>query len=208
MRNPVLVGGLLLAPVVVASISLKNAAALSLTLMIVTIPTMLVASALKTMLPQWLRVPFYTLVASLLLIPAAWLVTPIAPTIFDSMGMYFSLMVFNSVLFTRSEKFAIKKNLLETLLDGLCYCGGFAAVILAIAAVRELLASNSLWGIPIALPFKISAVVLPFAGFLLVGIFAAGARFLRELARKLMTHHRRSKLPVGAMVAVAEEVAT
>lgn len=185
-RNPILVSGMLIAPVVVASTSLKNAAALSITLAVVTIPTMLVASIVKTRLPHWLRIPMYALVAALLLIPATFLVTPIAPNIFDSMGMYFILMVFNSILFTRSEKFALKHSVLRTLLDGVCYSLGFALAIGAISAVRELLVANTLWGVPIELPFKISAVGLPFAGFLLVAMFAGVGRYTRDMVLRLV----------------------
>jgi len=197
----------LLAPVVVASTSLKNAVALSITLAIVTIPTMVVASFVKTAVPQWLRIPMYTLIASLFLIPAAMLVAPIAPTIFDSMGMYFSLMIFNSVLFSRCEKFAIKKSPIEALVDGACYCTGFAFAIVMISAVRELLYANTLWGLPVPLPFKITAAVLPFAGFMLVAMFAAVGRYLRELAYKIANKRRmRTKQPIIGLP-VGEEVA-
>ncbi len=200
-------GGLLLAPVVVASTSLKSAVALSITMAVVTIPTMAVASLVKTRLPLWLRIPMYTLIASLLLIPAGMLVVPIASTIFDSMGMYFSLMIFNSVLFTRAEKLAIKSSPGAALLDGACYSLGFALAISLIAAVRELLASNTLWGVPINLPFKVSALALPFAGFLLVGMFAAIGRFFRELAARQALKRRRHRLATAPAQPAREEVA-
>ena len=203
-RNPVFVEGLLLAPVIVASTSLKNAVALSITLMVVTLPSIVLASMVKTSLPHWLRVPMYALMASLMLIPAALLVTPIAPTIFDSMGMYFSLMIFNSVLFTRAERCAVKTTPPEALLDSACYCIGFAFAILPIAAIREILASNSIWGIPLEFSFKIGAVILPFAGFMLVGMFSAGTRYIKELIFKLIARRRRIKAPT-AVISVGTE---
>lgn len=196
---------MLLAPVVVASTSVKTAVALSVTLAIVTIPTMFIASFIKNAIPKWLRIPVYSLIASLLLIPSALIVSPISPTIFDSMGMYFSLMVFNSVLFSRCEKIAVKKSHLEVVADGAIYCIGFAVAILLISAVRELLYANTLWGLPVPLPFKISAAVLPFAGFMLVGMFSAICSFLREFIRKLVEKHR-MRAKQSAMALVGEEV--
>ncbi|MEG1953882.1 MAG: Rnf-Nqr domain containing protein [Hydrogenoanaerobacterium sp.] len=203
-RNPVLVEGLLLAPVVVATTSLKNAVALSITLAVVTLPTIVLAAMIKTKLPHWLRVPIYAVAASLLLIPAAMLVTPIAPTIFDSMGMYFSLMIFNSVLFTRSERYAVKVDPPQALLDGACYCFGFFIASVPIAALREFLGSNTIWGFPVAIPFKISAIMLPFAGFMLVGMFAAGSRYCRTLILKIKAKRRRVKTPVIALYPSSE----
>lgn len=195
-RNPVFVEGLLLAPVIVASTSLKTAAALSITLAVVTLPTMVVAAMIKTSLPQWLRVPIYTVTAALMLVPATMLVTPIAPTIFDSMGMYFALMIFNSILFTRAERFAIKANPPQALLDGACYCVGFALAIFPVALIREVLAYNSVWGIPFASSLKIGAVVLPFAGFMLVGMLSACGRYIKMLVIKQRVSRRRVKAPV------------
>ena len=184
-RNPVLVGGLLLAPAVVAAFSLKNAVALSLTLILVTLPTLIVASLVRRRVPAWLRIPIYSVTAAFMLIPAHFVVSPIDPTIFDSMGMYFSLMAFNSILYLRAEQFANRNPIGSALLDGLSYCGGFALAICLIAALRELLAYNTLWGISVGLPFRITPVELPFAGFLIIGMMAAMGRYFRATFGRL-----------------------
>lgn len=178
-RNPVLVGGLLLAPAVVAAFSLKNALALSLTLAVVTLPTLAVASVVRKSVQPWLRIPLYSLLAAALLVPAYFVVAPIAPTIFDSIGMYFSLMAMNSVLYIRAEKFAVHNTIGAAVFDGLSYCCGFAVAALLIGGIRELLAYNTLWGISVSFPFKMSGAELPFMGFLLVGMLAAIGRYFR-----------------------------
>lgn len=197
-----LVGGLLIAPVVVASTSLKNGVALSITMLLVTLPSILAAALVRERLPLWLRIPMYVFIASFMLIPAAKLVGLIAPNIFDSMGMYFSLMIFNSVMFHRTEKFAIKNPLPHALLDGLSYCIGFAFAICLIASVRELLASNTLWGVPVDLPLKLSSVTLPFAGFMLLAVFAALGRWLRDRVMRLEAFLRARRLAAEKEVGV------
>ena len=115
-QNPVLVTGLALAPAVVGSFTAKNGLGLSLVFAMVTIPVLVLASALgyvKEKMPAFTRVICYVLLASLMLIPARALAGKIATNLFDSLGMYFSMIAVNTVL-PQTVPYAKSSRTMET----------------------------------------------------------------------------------------------
>jgi Na+-transporting NADH:ubiquinone oxidoreductase subunit NqrD len=66
------------------------------------------------------------------------------------------------------------------LVNSVTYSVGFALVMALIALIRELFGNNTIWGIAISLPMKISGLQIAFAGFTLVGFLGALFRFIRR----------------------------
>lgn len=67
----------------------------------------------------------------------------------------------------------------------LAAAAGFALAACAVGALRELLGKGTLMGRPAeGMPFSVPAVLLPFAGFLIVGFLAAGIQKLRHFLNK------------------------
>ncbi len=73
-KNPVLINGLALAPVIVASTTVKNALVLSIGMAITMIPTMLISLFIKRKQGHWLHILLYMFCAAISYIPAALLI--------------------------------------------------------------------------------------------------------------------------------------
>lgn len=200
-QNPVLVTGFALAPAVVGTFTLKNGTGLSLVFAMVTIPVLFLASLLGMLpekVPQFVRTMACVGLAALMLIPARLLARVIAPNLFDSLGMYFSSMALNSVWLLRAPLCQEKKPI-WALWEGVCHTIGFSVCVLAVSAVRELLAYNTLWGHPLSLPAKFPAIAYAFAGFIAVGTAAAVLRWSIDRAHDVagLVQRKRKKWRVG-----------
>ncbi|MEM0529196.1 Rnf-Nqr domain containing protein [Zongyangia sp. HA2173] len=187
-RNPVLICGFALAPAIMITTSLKNAVAMTLAFFVVTVPTLVAASFIKNSVPRWLRSVVYALIASVFFIPALALVRLVHPLGVDLMGIYLPILVINSVLLSRAERFARKNKPVRALIDGSCYTIGFGVVLCVVSTIREIIGAGSIWGVSLNLSQRTPAVLLPFAGFILVAFLAAFAQFLNRLLNKRIYH--------------------
>lgn len=191
-RNPILICGFALAPAIMITTSLKNSVAMTLAFLVVTLPTLLAASFLRSRVPQWLRTVLYALIASAFYIPALLAVRQVHPLGVDLMGIYLPLVVINSVVLSRAERFARRNKPQWALIDGLCYTVGFGFVLCVMGVIREMIGAGSVWGVPLGLDQRTPAVLLPFAGFILVAFLAAGAQFVNRQLRKRIYHSSQS----------------
>ena len=109
LRNPLLTLGLALPLAIIPSYGLIGTAAVSVAMLVCFVPTVFLSGLIGNRLPLWLRVVVYPVVSCLLLIPARYLVQNISPLIFDTLGVYFSLICVNSLLMYSIEKVQNKK---------------------------------------------------------------------------------------------------
>ena len=108
-KNPLLSLGLALPLVVIPSYGLTGTTAISAVMLVCFIPTVLIASLLRKKVPQPWRAVLYPLISCLLLIPSRMMVKNVSPLIFDSLGVYFSLICVNSLLIYTVEKVQLQK---------------------------------------------------------------------------------------------------
>lgn len=181
-ENPVLALGLGVPFAVIATTSMKNAAVLSAAMVCTAVPVFLVASLLARYIPQWLRAVVYALVGAIVLIPLRGVLVSFSPAVFDSLGVYFSLMALNPAVMIPALSHRITGGKPRfALLNALCYSLGFALVLFGIALIREPIGSGSLWGRPLDIPFQLSPIQYSFGGFILLGYFAAAYQLLEHL---------------------------
>ena len=123
----------------------------------------------------------YPVVSCLLLIPARYLVQNISPLIFDTLGVYFSLICVNSLLMYSIEKVQNKKPV-AVLTFALRQWLGACLIAFLCGAIRELLANGSLWGFVILkdLP-RLPVAQMALGGFILFGFLAALCRLIHRL---------------------------
>ena len=93
--NMVLERGLLLAPVVIMSYTLKNAIALSFAFAVITFITILISSFVPKAIPYTIRVIFNVLLASVVFIPVAMLIDQIETGLVYKLGIYLPLLLTN-----------------------------------------------------------------------------------------------------------------
>ncbi len=182
-ENPGLVQLLGLCPLLAVTNTFVNGLGLGLaTLLVVTFSNGLV-SMTRALIRDEIRIPMYVLIiASLVtcieLVFKAWF-----PSLDRSLGIFIPLIVTNCAIVARAEVFASKNRIGASLLDGLAMGLGFAALLCALGAFRELVGQGTvlarldmlIGGEPL------SGLVIVDGGFLLA-ILPPGAFFGLALA--------------------------
>jgi electron transport complex protein RnfE len=142
--NPGLVQLLGLCPLLAVTTTLVNGFGLGIaTLLVLTCSNALV-SATRRWIRQEIRIPIYVLIiASLVtcieLIFKAWF-----PTLDRSLGIVVPLIVTNCAIVARAEIFASRNPVGASIADGIGMGAGFAMLLMAIGAFRELVGQASI----------------------------------------------------------------
>ena len=181
--NPGLVQLLGLCPLLAVTTTLVNGFGLGIaTLFVLTLSNGLV-SATRRWIRNDIRIPIYVLIIACLvtcieLIFKAWF-----PTLDRSLGIFIPLIVTNCAIIARAEVFASRNSVGASIVDGIGMGAGFALLLMAIGAFRELVGNASvLSGIDLITggePF--SGLSFADNGFLLA-ILPPGAFFSLALA--------------------------
>ncbi len=179
LQNPVLERGLVLAPVIVASYNYRNSLVLGLSFILITFVTVLLSSFIPRRIPYTVRTILYTLIACGVFAPTAMLMDQLFPGTVLRVGVFLPLLVANSLIVVKSESRFHKQSMGRMILDLFCNTLGFCLAILVVGILRELVGSGSFLGSPVQGMPAAPAALMPFSGFILVGLLAAGVKRLR-----------------------------
>ncbi len=173
LGNTVLDRGLVLAPVIVASYNYKNSIILGLSFMIITFTTVLLSSFVTKKIPYTIRSIIYTLIACAVFVPTAMFMEYLYPESVFKLGVFLPLLVANSLIVVKSESRFHKHKKGYMIFDLICHTIGFLLVIVLVGIIRELFGSGTFMGNPVKGMVTAQAVLLPFSGFIIVGLLAA-----------------------------------
>ena len=183
--NPGLVQLLGLCPLLAVTTTFVNGLGLGLaTLLVLSCSNVLVSATRRFIRPQ-IRIPMYVLIISSLvtcieLIFLAWF-----PSLGRSLGIFIPLIVTNCAIVARAEVFASRNGVVASLVDGLAMGIGFALLLMAIGAFRELIGYGSILarldmlfgGEPVRGLVLVDGgfllAILPPGAFLCLGLFVA-----------------------------------
>ena len=184
-NNPGLVQLLGLCPLLAVTNTFINGLGLGLATLFVVTSSNVLVSATRPFIRQEIRIPMFVLIiASLVtcieLIFKAWF-----PSLDRSLGIFLPLIVTNCAIVARAELFASRNPVGASLVDGIAMGTGFALLLCALGAFRELVGQGSI----------LSRLDMLFGGEPLAGIVIADGGFLLAV------------LPPGAFFALALSVA-
>ncbi|NNF40614.1 MAG: electron transport complex subunit E [Woeseiaceae bacterium] len=195
--NPGLVQLLGLCPLLAVTSSFVNGFGLGIATLAVLMISNTLVSATRRWIRAEIRIPIYVLIiASLVtcieLIFKAWF-----PALDRSLGIFIPLIVTNCAIVARAEVYASRNPIGASFVDGLVMGTGFAALLMAIGAFRELLGQGRLFsGLEMITGGEpISGLVFTNGGWLLA-ILPPGAFFSLALAiaaRNAIDKQRRHK---------------
>jgi electron transport complex protein RnfE len=143
-ENPALVKLLGLCPLLAVSNNAINGLGLGIATLITLIVANCLTSLLRPILLSSIRIPIYVLIIAatvtiLELLIKAWL-----PGLHSSLGIFLPLIVTNCLIIGRSESFASRHTLPESLRDALAMGIGFLWVLLLLGGIRELIGQGTL----------------------------------------------------------------
>lgn len=182
-ENPVLVSLLGLCSVLAVTNKLENAIGLGLGFTFVLILSNVIISLIRKIVPEEIRIPIYIVVVATLVTLVEMLMEAFAPALYNSLGIWISLIVVNCIILGRAEAFASKNNVLDSLYDAIGMSIGYSLAIIVVAIVREFLGTGTitLWGdiklVSLEGKFFTDFFVNPSAAFIILGLFIGIATF-------------------------------
>ena len=179
-NNPLLVQALGLTVVIVGAGSLLSALWVSVIVAVHLIICEVLAAAALKKVPEWLRIAIYFALGLLIAAPAAYWLDRSGSTSVVALRIFTPLLAANTITVARCERYGVYQTVPKALKDGVANALGFTAVAVVIGFVRELLGAGTLMGRSI-MAVHIRGFLMPFGGFLLLGIMAAGLKFVLQL---------------------------
>ncbi len=182
-ENPIFGAALGLCPALAITTSAANAVGMGLAFIFVLIGSNVVVSLTRRWIPDKVRVPCYITIIATFVTIADLLMKAYAPTLNHHLGIYVPLIAANCIVLGRAEAYASKKNVFTSALDGIAMGLGFTVSLVVIAAIREFLGSNQLFGLTVIPGFRPMAlfIMAPGGFFTLAAIIAiANHRRIRK----------------------------
>jgi len=169
-ENPIFVIMLGLCPTLAVSTSLFNAVGMAAAVIFVLVFSNLVISLMRKFIPDKVRIPCFIVIIATFVTITELFMHAFVPQLFESLGMFVSLIVVNCIILGRAEAFASKNKVSLAVMDGLGMGLGFTLGIVVIALIREILGSGSIWGFKLSLTYKpLLIAILPAGAFLTIG---------------------------------------
>lgn len=184
-RNPVLAAGMVIAPVVVFANTLMNAFTLIISFSCITFLTLLISSFVPQKIVYTIRIILYTLIGAIVYIPTTIFLDTIMHDQIANMGVYFPLLITNSLIISRSETTFFAENKGKMVLDIIFSILGYDIAVLLIGFVRELISTGEINGNILAVPVTLPGFAYPYGGFIILGIIAALLRGIIWIANKV-----------------------
>lgn len=122
--------------------TVNNAIGMGVAVICVLIMSNVIISAVRKIVPDDIRIPVYIVIIATLVKIIQMLIQAYAPALDTSLGVFIPLIVVNCIILGRAEAFASKNNIFDSALDGLGMGLGYLLAVLAMASIRELLATG------------------------------------------------------------------
>ena len=179
--NPVFVQVLGMCPTLAVTTSVANGIGMGLATTFVLVFSAVITSLLQNVVPNQVRIPVYAVVIATFVTIADLVLKAYFPPLSASLGPYVPLIVVNCIIMGRVEAFATRNSPGISLVDALGMGAGFTASLIVLGAVREVLGSGALLGVPLfGEAFNpMLVMILPPGAFLTLGILMAAFNALK-----------------------------
>ena len=174
-QNPTLVQVLGMCPTLATTTSVTNAIGMGMATMVVLAFSNLFISLLRKFIPKQVRIAAYIVIISGFVTAVEMLMKAYFDSLYQSLGVFISLIVVNCIILARAEAFASKNTPLPSFVDGIGMGLGFTVALTLLAAVREILGAGTIAGISIfGESFQPAQVfIMPAGAFISLGCISA-----------------------------------
>ena len=174
-ENPVLVLILGTCPTLAISTSVTAAFGMGMAATAVLICSNMAISALRKVIPEQVRIPCYIVLIAGFVTLVSMVLEAYAYSLFQSLGVYLSLIVVNCIILGRAEMFASKNSVGDSALDAIGMGLGFTLALCTMACIREVFGAGTFCGLPV--PWfhdnPISILTMAPGGFVTFGVMIA-----------------------------------
>lgn len=171
-ENPVFRLVLGACPVIAVTTSVTNAIGMGMAATLVLLGSNVVISALRSFIPNKVRIPAYMVVISTFVTIIQLLMQAFVPALYEALGIFLPLIVVNCIILARAEAFAGKNAVMPSIADGIGMGIGFTFALILISAVREFFGTGSIMGFQLmGASFEpVLLFILAPGGFLVFGL--------------------------------------
>jgi electron transport complex protein RnfE len=180
-ENPVFVLVLGMCPTLAVTTSVEKAIGMGLASTFVLVCSNLIISLIKKLVPGEVRIPIFIVVIATFVTLVKLIMAAYFPALKAALGIFLPLIVVNCIILGRAEAFASKNNPIASLVDGLGMGLGFTLSLMLLGAIREILGSGALLGIPFSdsvAPYTQTLFILAPGGFLTLGLLMGFFNYL------------------------------
>ena len=180
-ENPIWVLILGMCPTLATTTSAINGLSMGLATTFVLMMSNIVISLLKSVIPDKVRIPAFIVVIATFVTMVEMVMKAYLPALYDSLGLFISLIVVNCIVLGRAEAFASKNSVGHSFVDGLFMGLGFTWGLTLLGMVRELLGTGCIFGYSlIGGADGMLMMILPPGGFIALGLLMALINHLRN----------------------------
>ena len=179
-ENPVLVLVLGTCPTLAVTTSVLNALGMGLAATVVLLCSNMAISALRKVIPDKVRIPCYIVLIAGFVTIVEMLMHAFVPSLYESLGIFLSLIVVNCIILGRAEMYASKNTVVDSAIDALGMGVGFTLALFLMASVREIFGAGTWCGLAIPFAGDYSMMILTMApgGFFVFGCLIALVNFI------------------------------
>ena len=183
-QNPTLVQVLGMCPTLATTTSLTNALGMGLATTAVLACSNLFISLLRKFIPKQVRIAAFIVIISGFVTAVEMLMKAYVTDLYQSLGVFISLIVVNCIILARAEAFASKNKPLPSFVDGISMGLGFTVALSLLGAVRELLGAGTIAGVSIlGSSYKPAQIfIMPAGAFITLGFLIALVQKLKGMA--------------------------
>jgi len=148
-NNPITIQVLGICSALAVTVKLKPALVMALSVTIVVAVSNVVIAALRSYIPDRIRIIVQLVVIATLVILVDQILKAYAFDVSKQLSVFVGLIITNCILMGRLEAFAMANKPWPSFLDGLGNGAGYGLILVIVAFIRELLGSGTILGYPV-----------------------------------------------------------
>ncbi|MEA3465717.1 MAG: NADH:ubiquinone reductase (Na(+)-transporting) subunit D [Thermodesulfobacteriota bacterium] len=182
-NNPIALQILGICSALAVTNKMSTALTMTIAVILVTSCSNAAISAIRNHIPNSIRIIVQMTIIATLVIIIDQMLKAYAYEMSKALSVYVGLIITNCIVMGRAEAYAMKNPVYESLMDGIGNGLGYGIVLMAVAFVRELFGSGSLFGLTILNPVNDGGwyvtnglMMLAPSAFFLIGFIIWGLR--------------------------------
>jgi len=185
-EHPIFVLVLGMCPTLAVTTSAINGIGMGLATTFVLVCSNIVVSLTRNVIPSKVRIPSFIVIIASFVTIVDLVMNGYFHDLHKTLGLFIPLIVVNCLILGRSEAFASKKPILDSLVDGLGMGVGFTLGLFILGAIREVLGNGSILGMSIFTDayHPLLVMVLPPGAFITLGFLLGLMNVVEEKRRR------------------------
>lgn len=175
-KNPLLILGVAVSPVIFYANSFENAVILSAFMSVHVFLTLMISSFIPKKIVYISRVLLYTVISALVFTAVRFLAESYFPKIMSDFGVCAWILITSPFIISLSETRFFKESKLRMTGDIILSLAGYSIAAIIIGTLRELISQGGINGNLYGISFTIPSLDTIFGGFIVTGLLAALAR--------------------------------